>query len=234
MAPQHSKTGDVAVKESKASRILIPLPEASPPLSQSAPSTSSTPGNQSTDSAYGSDTSTPSPTVQEATPTKLNRLFSAEAIRIMDQWYRKNFDHPYPKLPELHELARKCSLRPEQVRKWLANKRNRNHNTLTYNGSPHPKRAQKPQHVPHNSEVPVAPYPYFATHQTVSSQPYPWTRMPIPFSTFPAPHAGSLHAPFIPNQQSALPYNSQYADQNYINQMLYANTLQHRFQRFPL
>ena len=209
------------------------LPYSSPPLQHSPPSATSTPGNQSNDSAYHSDSSTPSPAAKIATPTKGTRLFSAEVIRILDHWYHQHFDHPYPTQSDVHELARKCSLRPDQVRKWLANKRNRSHNTLTYNGNVHPKSAKKIQHRQAKPEVISSPYQYPVAQPNVSTHAYPWVQMPFAVSAYPI-RPTVPPSPYIPSQLSAITYNQQLHHQNYVNQLVFAQPLKQKVEPFPL
>ena len=156
--------------------VTVSPPYCSPPLQHSPPSPNSTPCNQSNDSAYHSDTSTPSPCTKKVTPTKGARLFSANVIRILDHWYHQHFDHPYPTLHDVHDLAGKCSLRPDQVRKWLANKRNRSHNTLTYNGNVHPKSNKKIKQKQYRPSLIHSPYIY----RPIPGMSHPWLQMTVP------------------------------------------------------
>ena len=54
-----------------------------------------------------------------------------EAVKIMEDWYEQNFDHPYPSSATYDMLAIRGNVGVEQVKKWFANKRNRTHNTRT-------------------------------------------------------------------------------------------------------
>ena len=54
-----------------------------------------------------------------------------EAVKIMEDWYEQNLDHPYPSSATYDMLAIRGNVGVEQVKKWFANKRNRTHNTRT-------------------------------------------------------------------------------------------------------
>ena len=54
-----------------------------------------------------------------------------EAVKIFEEWYQQNLDHPYPTSAVYDLLALKGGVSVEQVKKWFANKRNRAHNTRT-------------------------------------------------------------------------------------------------------
>ena len=222
-------TSSIAGPDSGFSPIItVSSPFCSPPLQHSPPSANSTPGNQSNDSAYHSDMSTPSPVAKTATPTKGPRLFSADVIRVLDHWYHQHFDHPYPTLHDVHELARKCNLRPDQVRKWLANKRNRSHNTLTYNGNAHPKSAKKLQQKQHRSSILTSPYMYRVVPSTVPSPSYPWVQMPFPIPTYPLQQA-NINATYATKFGDA-----SFNHHNYINQIALVKPIHQNVESFPL
>ena len=54
-----------------------------------------------------------------------------EAVKIMEEWFEQNLDHPYPTGATYDMLALRGNVGVEQVKKWFANKRNRTHNTRT-------------------------------------------------------------------------------------------------------
>ena len=54
-----------------------------------------------------------------------------EAVKIFEEWYQQNLEHPYPNSAVYDLLAVKGGVSVEQVKKWFANKRNRTHNTRT-------------------------------------------------------------------------------------------------------
>ena len=54
-----------------------------------------------------------------------------EAVKVMEDWYEQNLDHPYPSSATYEMLALTGNVNVEQVKKWFANKRNRTHNTRT-------------------------------------------------------------------------------------------------------
>jgi hypothetical protein len=60
---------------------------------------------------------------------KMRPHLNKEAIRLMEHWYRQNLDHPYPTSSSIEMLAHAGNIGIEQVKKWFANKRNRNSNT---------------------------------------------------------------------------------------------------------
>ena len=74
---------------------------------------------------------------------KENRLLNRQAVRYMEYWYNLHFDHPYPSDAEAQELARKGGISVAQVKKWMANKRVRSYNTLSFNGSIHPRKLKR-------------------------------------------------------------------------------------------
>ena len=56
-------------------------------------------------------------------------LLSRKAVAMMDEWYTRNFEHPYPNQSAVDALAKAGEISVEQVKKWFANKRNRCKNT---------------------------------------------------------------------------------------------------------
>lgn len=56
-------------------------------------------------------------------------LLSKSAVKLLEDWYRKHMDHPYPTPAESESLAIAGGISQEQVKKWFANKRNRSANT---------------------------------------------------------------------------------------------------------
>jgi hypothetical protein len=105
------------------------------------------------DSGYFS--SSPSHTPENnRTELKSRKLLNPKAVQLMEQWYLENYDHPYPNLESIERLAAEGEIRVTQVKKWMANKRVRSNNTLSYNQSVHPKRMKsmekkKSRHVPY-------------------------------------------------------------------------------------
>jgi hypothetical protein len=57
---------------------------------------------------------------------------------ILSGWYTDHIHYPYPSDLEVEELAEETGLSKEQVKKWMANKRVRNFNTLSITGNQHP------------------------------------------------------------------------------------------------
>ena len=72
---------------------------------------------------------------------------SPRAIHLMEEWYRLNFNHPYPTNETIEYFALEGSISVVQVKKWMANKRVRSFNTLSFNGSIHPKRLKRLQRM---------------------------------------------------------------------------------------
>lgn len=62
---------------------------------------------------------------------KQRPLLSKKAVRLMEDWYEQHLEHPYPSNTVINQIADKGNVQIEQVKKWFANKRNRNHNTRT-------------------------------------------------------------------------------------------------------
>ena len=56
-------------------------------------------------------------------------LLSRKAVTMMDEWYTRNFEHPYPSQSAVDALAKAGEITVDQVKKWFANKRNRCKNT---------------------------------------------------------------------------------------------------------
>ncbi|KAL4239761.1 hypothetical protein ACF0H5_000564 [Mactra antiquata] len=60
---------------------------------------------------------------------KSRPMLSKRAVTMMEEWYSRNYEHPYPSQTAVEALACAGEITPEQVKKWFANKRNRNKNT---------------------------------------------------------------------------------------------------------
>ncbi|KAL3855902.1 hypothetical protein ACJMK2_015099 [Sinanodonta woodiana] len=56
-------------------------------------------------------------------------MLSRHAVRMMEDWYAKNNEHPYPNSYIVDIIATTGGITNEQVKKWFANKRNRCRNT---------------------------------------------------------------------------------------------------------
>jgi len=69
--------------------------------------------------------------------------FDPSTVRLLETWYTANVRHPYPDDVTLAALATGGGISVKQARKWLANRRVRTCNTLTYNGSVHPRRLRR-------------------------------------------------------------------------------------------
>ena len=58
-----------------------------------------------------------------------NKPLSAVAVRVMQSWYDRNAEHPYPSHDTCTVMAQAGGITVEQVKKWFANKRLRNGQT---------------------------------------------------------------------------------------------------------
>ena len=58
-----------------------------------------------------------------------NKPLSAVAVRVMQNWYERNAEHPYPSHDTCSVMAQAGGITVEQVKKWFANKRLRNGQT---------------------------------------------------------------------------------------------------------
>lgn len=63
-----------------------------------------------------------------------SRYLQKTAVKLMERWYASNKVHPYPSDEEIERLSAEGGITRAQVKKWMANKRVRNCNTLSYNG----------------------------------------------------------------------------------------------------
>ena len=77
--------------------------------------------------------------------TRQNRSLNPKAVEMMEAWYQDNFSHPYPSTEIVDYICKRGKVTTTQVRKWMANKRNRSCNTLSYNSTIHPKRLKRLQ-----------------------------------------------------------------------------------------
>ncbi|XP_060074373.1 mucin-2-like [Ylistrum balloti] len=73
-------------------------------------------------------------------------VLSRKAVRLMEEWYYLNTEHPYPSPDVIYRLAEQGHIKEEQVKKWFSNKRSRTHNTKTL--SEISKRRRRPQGSP--------------------------------------------------------------------------------------
>ena len=62
---------------------------------------------------------------KKSKPNPLNSL----AVRIMNNWYERNHENPYPSNETAEVIAKAGNITAEQVKKWFANKRMRSSNT---------------------------------------------------------------------------------------------------------
>ena len=77
-------------------------------------------------------------------PMKRHTL-STVSSEILESWYYEHETHPYPDADQIEILALRTGMSTIKVRKWMANKRVRCFNTLSFNGSIHPKRLHRLQ-----------------------------------------------------------------------------------------
>ena len=73
------------------------------------------------------------------------RTLSIRGVEMMEAWYHDNIGHPYPSTEIVDYISKHGNVTTTQVRKWMANKRSRSCNTLTYNSTIHPKRLKRLQ-----------------------------------------------------------------------------------------
>lgn len=71
------------------------------------------------------------------------KQLNPRAVELMETWYVEHFDHPYPSDETIEHFVRNGDITVTQVKKWMANKRVRSNNTLSFNGNIHPKRLQR-------------------------------------------------------------------------------------------
>ena len=70
------------------------------------------------------------PTGNDVSSTKTkSRQLNARAVKILNEWYERHINNPYPTDDEKMALADVCGLSLSQVKAWFANKRNRTNNT---------------------------------------------------------------------------------------------------------
>ena len=80
----------------------------------------------------------------------------AEARRILKEWYDDHIAYPYLTDSDVEDLARNGDITEEQVKKWMANKRVRSHNTLKATGAIHPTKLFKMQYAEEKKQNPEA------------------------------------------------------------------------------
>ncbi|XP_062573442.1 uncharacterized protein LOC134235321 [Saccostrea cucullata] len=66
------------------------------------------------------------------------KKITADSTRILSAWYDEHIRYPYPSDLEVEQLAKQTGLTQQQIKKWMANKRVRNYNTLSITGNQHP------------------------------------------------------------------------------------------------
>ena len=90
-----------------------------------SPSTSATANDKSDILAILSRCTENSQHQKKSKPNPLNSL----AVRIMNNWYERNHQNPYPSNETAEVIAKAGNITAEQVKKWFANKRMRSSNT---------------------------------------------------------------------------------------------------------
>lgn len=75
---------------------------------------------------------------QDISVNPRGKKMSAESTCILSAWYTEHIRYPYPSDLEVEQLAEETGLSHQQVKKWMANKRVRNFNTLSITGNQHP------------------------------------------------------------------------------------------------
>ena len=129
----------------KDSECTTPMNSKTSPTAASPDSgcSASPPGSSTSDSDVSADTADTPPGEDSDNNKKKRKSLNAAAVHLMQQWYERHFDHPYPTDAEAHQMAAQGGISLTQVKKWMANKRVRSLNTLSFNGSVHPKRLQR-------------------------------------------------------------------------------------------
>ena len=64
-------------------------------------------------------------------PSHVKSNLGPVSVRIMENWYKRHQEHPYPSYDAAEVMAKAGNISVEQVKKWFANKRRRLHNTNT-------------------------------------------------------------------------------------------------------
>ena len=109
--------------------------------------------------------STPQRQTQKKIPVKTispnTRTLNKKAIEIMEIWYHQHTSHPYPSPEVVKQIANDGNITTVQVRKWMANKRTRLFNTLSYNNTVHPKRLKRLQRDSANKTIHALPADHF-------------------------------------------------------------------------
>ena len=90
---------------------------------------------------------------KKSKPNPLNSL----AVRIMNNWYERNHQNPYPSNETAEVIGKAGNITAEQVKKWFANKRMRSSNTKPQ------KRRRKQQCSTIDSEITQASKRYRST-----------------------------------------------------------------------
>ena len=125
--------------------------------------------NNSQDSGYDSDNMTK---LSPSTKATTKRYLNPKAVEMMEMWYMDNFDHPYPSDAAVQNIVKHGGITVSQVKKWMANKRVRSNNTLTFNGTIHPKRLQRIQKEHRFSPRSLhRHHPYSSTPSKINQQP---------------------------------------------------------------
>ncbi|MES1905052.1 MAG: hypothetical protein MHPSP_001566 [Paramarteilia canceri] len=62
-----------------------------------------------------------------------SRWLGEKATQILEEWYNKHIEHPYPTKEDRKELMKKTNLAQYRISAWFSNKRNRNNNTIPKN-----------------------------------------------------------------------------------------------------
>lgn len=78
---------------------------------------------------------------------KRRQFFGEETIKLMKAWYEENVNYPYPSHNDMLKIAIRARIRLSKVKKWFANRRVRNFNTLPFNSSLHPRKLKKIQEI---------------------------------------------------------------------------------------
>ncbi|KAK2169620.1 hypothetical protein LSH36_8g03032 [Paralvinella palmiformis] len=142
-------------------------------------------------SIYEKDTSSR----RKQTSSKQNkRYLSPVALDMMESWYEQHFQHPYPSDDVVCYIVRHGKVTPAQVKKWMANKRVRSCNTLSFNGTIHPKRLNRLR-----KELAASRSQRSTTDDSHSARSLISRPQPIRMTPYPSPYTMPLHTSYMMN-----------------------------------
>ncbi|KAK2169621.1 hypothetical protein LSH36_8g03025 [Paralvinella palmiformis] len=122
------------------------------------------------------------------------RYLSPVALDMMESWYEQHFQHPYPSDDVVCYIVRHGKVTPAQVKKWMANKRVRSCNTLSFNGTIHPKRLNRLR-----KELAASRSQRSTTDDSHSARSLISRPQPIRMTPYPSPYTMPLHTSYMMN-----------------------------------